>query len=77
MYTLNQKKKKLEVEQDYSTPSKEMLEEIEEDEEEIPLNEVDKYERSFFDPTPEEIEMEKDMLDLLKSIDDEWSSIVK
>ena len=77
MYTLNQKKKKLEVEQDYSTPSKEMLEEIEEDEEEIPLKEVDKYETSFFDPTPEEVEMEKDMLDLLKSIDDEWSSIVK
>ena len=48
-----------------------MLEEIEEDEEEISLNEVDKYETSFFDPTPEEVEMEKDMLDLLKSIDDE------
>ena len=77
MYTLNQKKKKLEVEQDYSTQSKEMLEEIEEDEEEIPLNEVDKYETNFFDPTQEENEMEKDMLDLLKSIDDEWSSIVK
>lgn len=77
MYTLNQKKKKLKVEQDYSTQSKEMLEEIEEDEEEIPLNEVDKYETSFFDPTLEEIEMEKDMLDLLKSIDDEWSSLVK
>ena len=77
MYTLNQKKKKLEVEQDYSTQSKEMLEEIEEDEEEIPLNEVDKYETSFFDPTPEEIDMEKDMLDLLKNIDDEWSSLVK
>ena len=73
MYTLNQKKKKLGVEQDYSTQSKEMLEEIKEDEEEIPLNEVDKYETSFFDPTSEEIEieMEKDMLDLLKSIDDE------
>ena len=77
MYTLNQKKKKLEVEQDCSTQSKEILEEIAEDEEEIPLNEVDKYETSFFDPTPEEIEMEKDMLDLLKSIDDEWSSLVK
>ena len=71
MYTLNQKKKKLEVEQDYSTQSKEILEEIEEDEEEIPLNEVDKYEISFFDPTPEEIEMEKDMVDLLNRIDDE------
>lgn len=69
MYTLNQKKKKLEVEQDYSIQS--MLEEIEADEEEIPLNEVDKYETSFFDPIPEEIDMEKDMLDLLKSIDDE------
>ena len=77
MYTLNQKKKKLEVEQDYSTQSKEILEEIEEDEEEIPLNEVDKYEISFFDPTPEEIEMEKDMVDLLNRIDDEWSSLVK
>lgn len=76
MYTLNQKKKKLEIEQDYSTQSKEMLEEIEEDEE-IPLNEVDKYETNFFDPIPEENEMEKDMLDLLKSIDDEWSSLVK
>ena len=71
MYTLDGKKKKLEVEQDYSTQSKEMLGEIEEDEEEIPLNEVDKYETSFFDPTQEEIEMEKDMLDILKSIDDE------
>ena len=71
MYTLNQKKKKLEVEQDYSTQSKEILEEIAEDEEEIPLNEVDKYEISFFDPTPEEIEMEKDMVDLLNRIDDE------
>ena len=77
MYTLNQKKKKLEVEQDYSTQSKEILEEIAEDEEEIPLNEVDKYEISFFDPTPEEIEMEKDMVDLLHRIDDEWSSLVK
>ena len=77
MYTLNQKKKKLEVEQDYSTQSKEILEEIAEDEEEIPLNEVDKYEISFFDPTPEEIEMEKDMVDLLNRIDDEWSSLVK
>lgn len=73
MYTLNQKKKKkkLEVEQDYSIQSKETLKGIKEDEEEIPLNEVDKYEMSFFDPTPEEIEMETDMLDLLRSIDDE------
>ena len=31
MYTLNQTKKKLEVEQDYSTPSKEMLEEIDDE----------------------------------------------
>ena len=72
MNTLNEKKKKLELEQDPSIQPNEV-----EDEEEIPLNEVDKYETSFFDPTPEEIEMEKDMLDLLKSIDDEWSSLVK
>ena len=77
MYTLDGKKKKLEVEEDYSTKPKEILEESEEDEEEISLNEVDKYETSFFDPTPEEIEMEKHMLELLKRLDDESSSLVK
>lgn len=72
MNTLNEKKKKLEVEQNPSIQSDEA--EVEED---IDIEDIKEYDDSFLDPSTEEIDTESDMVDILKSIDDEWSSLVK
>ena len=72
MNTLNEKKKKLELEQNPSIQSDEV--EIEED---IDIKDIEEYDDSFLDPSAEEIDTESDMVDILKSIDDEWSSLVK
>ena len=72
MNTLNEKKKKLEPEQDPSIQSDEA--EIEED---IDIKDIEEYDDSFLDPGAEEIDIESDMVDILKSIDDEWSALVK
>ena len=72
MNTLNEKKKKLELEQNPSIQSDEA--EVEED---IDIKDIEEYDESFLDPSTEEIDMESDMADILKSIDDEWSALVK
>lgn len=72
MNTLYEKKKKLELEQDPLIQSDEV--EVEED---IDIEDIEKYDSSFLDPSAEEIDMELDMVNILKSIDDEWSSLVK
>lgn len=72
MNTLNEKKKKLELEQDPLIQPDEI--EVEED---IDIEDIEKYDSSFLDPSAEEIDMELDMVNILKSIDDEWSSLVK
>lgn len=74
MNTLNEKKKELEVKQDPSIQSDE--DEVE-DEEDIDIEDIEKYDSSFLDPSAEEIDEESDMVDILKNIDDEWSSLVK
>ena len=75
MNTLNEKKKELEVEQDSSIQSDE--DEVE-DEEDIDIKDIEEYDDSFLDPSAaEEIDTESDMVDILKNIDDEWSSLVK
>ena len=66
MNTLNEKKKKLELEQNPSIQSDEA--EVEED---IDIRDVEEYDDSFLDPSAEEIDMESDMADMLKDIDDE------
>ena len=66
MNTLNEKKKKLELEQNPSIQSDEA--EIEED---IDIKDIEEYDDSFLDPSAEEIDMESDMADMLKDIDDE------
>lgn len=65
-------KRKLELEQNPSIQSDEV--EIEED---IDIKDIEEYDDSFLDPSAEEIDTESDMVDILKSIDDEWSSLVK
>ena len=75
MNTLNEKKKELEVKQDSSIQSDE--DEVEEDEENIDIEDIEEYDDSFLDPGVEEIDAESDMADILKNIDDEWSSLVK
>ena len=70
MNTLNEKKKKLELEQDPSIQPDEV-------EEDINIEDIEKYDSSFLDPSAEEIDMELDMVNILKSIDDEWSALVK
>ena len=72
MNILNEKKKKLELEQNPSIQSDEA--EVEED---IDIKDIEEYDDSFLDPSAEEIDMELDMVNILKSIDDEWSSLVK
>ena len=72
MNILNEKKKKLELEQNPSIQSDEA--EVEED---IDIKDIEEYDDSFLDPSAEEIDMESDMADILKSIDDEWSALVK
>ena len=72
MNILNEKKKKLELEQNPSIQSDEA--EVEED---IDIRDVEEYDDSFLDPSAEEIDMESDMADMLKDIDDEWSALVK
>ena len=66
MNTLNEKKKKLELEQDPLIQPDEV--EVEED---IDIEDIEKYDSSFLDPSAEEIDMELDMVNILKSIDDE------
>ena len=72
MNTLDKKKKKLELEQDLSIQPDEV--EVEED---IDIEDIEKYDSSFFDPSVEEIDIELDIVNMLKNIDDEWSSLVK
>lgn len=72
MNTLNGKKKKLELEQNPSIQSNGI-----EDEEDIDIKDIEEYDDSFLDPSAEEIDTESDMADILKNIDDEWSSLVK
>ena len=68
MNTLNEKKKKLELEQNPSIQSDETEVEVEED---IDIEDIKEYDDSFLDPGAEEIDTESDMVDILKSIDDE------
>ena len=68
MNTLDKKKKELESEQDPSIQS------VEED---IDIEDIEEYDDNFLDPSEEEIDMESDMIDILKDIDDEWSPLVK
>lgn len=69
----NEKKKELEVKQNPSIQADE--DEVEED---IAIEDIEKYDGSFLDPSAaEEIDPESDMVDILKNIDDEWSSLVK
>ena len=63
-------KKKLELEQDLSIQPDEV-------EEDIDIEDIEKYDSSFFDPSAEEIDIELDIVNMLKNIDDEWSSLVK
>ena len=72
MNTLDKKKKKLELEQDLSIQPDEV--EVEED---IDIEDIEKYDSSFFNPSAEEIDIELDIVNMLKNIDDEWSSLVK
>lgn len=72
MNTLN--KKKLELEQDLSIQPDEVENEVEED---IDIEDIEKYDSSFFDPSAEEIDIELDIVNMLKHIDDEWSALVK
>ena len=72
MNILNEKKKKLELEQNPSIQSDE-----DEAEEDIDIKDIEEYDDSFLDPSAEEIDMESDMADILKNIDDEWSALVK
>lgn len=65
-------KKKLELEQDLSIQTDEV--EVEED---IDIEDIEKYDSSFFDPSAEEIDIELDIVNMLKNIDDEWSALVK
>lgn len=65
-------KKKLELEQDLSIQPDEV--EVEED---IDIEDIEKYDSSFFDPSAEEIDIELDIVNMLKNIDDEWSALVK
>ena len=74
MNILNEKTKKLELEQNPSIQSDEDEAEVEED---IDIKDIEEYDDSFLDPSAEEIDIESDMVDILKSIDDEWSSLVK
>ena len=66
MNTLNEKKKKLEVEQNPSTQPD--GDEVEED---IDIEDIEEYDDSFLDSGAEEIDEESDMVDILKNIDDE------
>ena len=63
-------KKKLELEQD-------LLIQPDEVEEDIDIEDIEKYDSSFFDPSAEEIDIELDIVNMLKHIDDEWSALVK
>lgn len=72
MNTLDKKKKKLELEQDLSIQPDEV--EVEED---IDIEDIEKYDNSFLDPSAEEIDIELDIVNMLKNIDDEWSALVK
>lgn len=65
-------KKKLELEQDLSIQPDEV--EVEED---IDIEDIEKYDSSFLDPSAEEIDIELDIVNMLKNIDDEWSALVK
>ena len=65
-------KKKLELEQELSIQPDEV--EVEED---IDIEDIEKYDSSFFDPSAEEIDIELDIVNMLKHIDDEWSALVK
>lgn len=67
MNTPNEKKKELEVKQDPSIQADE--DEVEED---IAIEDIEKYDGSFLDPSAaEETDAESDMVDILKNIDDE------
>ena len=70
MNTLDKKKNKLELEQDLSIQPDEV-------EEDIDIEDIEKYDSSFFDPSAEEIDIELDIVNMLKNIDDEWSALVK
>lgn len=70
MNTLDKKKKKLELEQDLSIQPDEV-------EEDIDIEDIEKYNSSFLDPSTEEIDIELEIVNMLKNIDDEWSALVK
>ena len=72
MNTLDKKKNKLELEKDLSIQPDEV--EVEED---IDIEDIEKYDSSFLDPSAEEIDIELDIVNMLKNIDDEWSALVK
>ena len=68
-------KKKLELEQDLSIQPDEV--EVEEDIDIEDIEDIEKYDSSFFDPSAEEIDIELDIVKMLKHSDEEWSALVK
>lgn len=68
---MTQEKKKI-------IPESELLSsEPKEDEEDISIDNIEEYNSTFLDPNSEEIEYGLEMTQLLKTIDEEWSKIIK
>ena len=68
---MTQEKKKI-------IPESELLSsEPKEDEEDISIDNIEEYNSTFLDPNSEEIEYGLEMTQLLNTIDEEWSKIMK
>ena len=68
---MTQEKKKI-------VPESELLSsEPKEDEEDISIDDIEEYNSTFLDPNSEEIEYGLEMTQLLNTIDEEWSKIIK
>lgn len=68
---MTQEKKKI-------IPESELLSsEPKEDEEDISIDNIEEYNSTFLDPNSEEIEYGLEMTQLLNTIDEEWSKIIK
>lgn len=68
---MTQEKKKI-------IPESELLSsEPKEDEEDISIDNIEEYNSTFLDPNSEDIEYGLEMAQLLNTIDEEWSNIIK
>ena len=68
---MTQEKKKI-------VPESELLSsEPKEDEEDISIDNIEEYNSTFLDPNSEDIEYGLEMAQLLNTIDEEWSNIIK